>query len=115
MKVKEILLVTVMALTLSSCWTLETGEKTGRIVKVAKAGYIVKTWDGELVKGGFTDGSGSMGKTLNFSIESEDLVEKLKSAMETQRQVNVKYHQEFFAFLRTNYEDHYFVDAVEIL
>ena len=109
------LLIISLILCLSGCWELEKGEKTGRIVKIAKAGYVIKTWDGELIRGGLNDGSGSMGRSFHFTIESDELVEKLKSAMESQKQINIKYHKEWITFLRTNDDQNYFADSVEIL
>jgi hypothetical protein len=111
---KKLILISLL-LCLTGCWELEKGEKTGKIVKVAKAGYIFKTWDGELIRGGLNDGSGSMGRAFHFAIENEEVVEKLKLAMESQKQINIKYHQEAITFLRTNDDGDYFVDSVEIL
>lgn len=112
---KKLFLLLCLIPILNGCWELERGEKTGNIVKVAKAGFLIKTWDAELIRGGLNDGSGSMGSKFDFAIENNELVDQLRIAMESHKQVNIKYHQEFFTWLRNNDEKNYFLDEVKIL
>ena len=44
------------------------GSKIGRIVKLSKYGLFSKTWEGELIRGGLTDGSGVNGTSFHFTI-----------------------------------------------
>lgn len=86
----------ILLLLLCSCSiaTPRTGQKIGQIVKLSTDGYFVKTCEGELIRGGFSDGSGVMGNVFHFTIEKEELKTIAKEAMESQREVIIEYEVE---------------------
>lgn len=83
------------ALILSGCIETERGEKVGIINKISKEGLIFTTNEATLMRGGLNDGSGSWGQAFKFSIESNDLANKLEQAINSGAQVKIKYHKEF--------------------
>lgn len=70
------------------------GQKIGQIVKVSKEGILAKTWEAQLVRGGVTDGSGTIGQAWNFTIPDAALAKEAIRMMESQREVIVRYTQE---------------------
>ena len=61
-----------MVLSLVGCNinTPSSGQKIGRIVKLVDEGLLYKTTEGELIRGGLVDGSGSMGTSFHFTIHA---------------------------------------------
>ncbi|TAL08148.1 MAG: hypothetical protein EPO02_13660 [Nitrospirae bacterium] len=115
---KKILLIgSILASTilLSGCWETSNGEKVGTIVKFAKEGMFIKTWEGELIRGGLNNGGGSFGKSFHFTVEDRSMIEKITDALETQKTLKVKYHQEWTTLWRTETSDNTFVDSIEII
>jgi hypothetical protein len=88
-------ILSVFSLFLTGCGinlTNGSGEKVGQIVKVNKQGFINKTWEAELIRGGMNAGSGSFGTTpFNFTIESEDAAHKIEGYMRNQTEVLIRY------------------------
>lgn len=70
------------------------GEKVGQIVKLAKVGMMAKTWEAEIVRGGFQAGGGVNGQAFDFTVENEADANRLRSFMEAQREVTIKYRSE---------------------
>ena len=98
---------------LSACWTIADGKKTGIIVKLAKEGAFHGTYEAELIRGGFSNGSGANGQSFHFTIENDRLVKKLKKAFENQDEVIIKYHTEAFRGCMRGQTDT-FLDDVQI-
>src|SRR5258708_3645313 len=89
--------VFLCCISLSGCWNTSEGQKTGIIVKFAREGLLVKTYEAELIRGGFSNGSGANGQSFHFSVEKKEMAEKLKGAFENHKEVIIKYHSEVFA------------------
>ncbi len=85
----------LLCLTLTGCSvsTPASGQKIGRIVKISEEGMFCKTCEGELVRGGFTDGSGSMGGVFKFTITNNTMREIAYQAFEKQQEVILSYHR----------------------
>jgi len=67
------------------------GEKIGQVVKVNKEGWVSKTYEAELIRGGLSNGSGTVGtQSFNFTVPS-DLVKDVKSFMNSQQEVIINY------------------------
>ena len=68
------------------------GEKVGTIIKLSQEGYWVKTWQGEMVRGGMNGGSGAFStKPLHFTISDLSLLPQVQKAFDEQKEVNVTY------------------------
>lgn len=109
----------VLMFCLSSC-AIHTdpgqGKKIGRIVKFSSQGMLFKTWEGELIRGGFTDGSGIMGTSFHFTVEDYDLAELALKAFENQSEVIIDYRREFIHLLtRAESRDAYFVENITVV
>ncbi len=71
------------------------GEKIGQVVKLSKQGFICDTWEGQLIRGGMSGGSGSFGTVpFDFTVEGEDLVKQVQGYMKDQTEVVIKYRIE---------------------
>lgn len=94
MKIKIIALFT---LTLAACGVNTApgdGSKVGQIVKLAKLGMFAKTYEAEIIRGGFQNGSGANGQAFDFTIETEELAKQVKDAMDAQTEVIITYRSE---------------------
>lgn len=90
------------------------GEKVGQVVKLSKQGFMRDTWEAQLIRGGMTGGSGSLGMTpFDFTIEDTKLVEKVKEYMRNQIEVTIKYRIEgVYSLFRTE-SGGYFLVSIE--
>ncbi len=71
------------------------GTKIGQVVKLSKQGFIRQTWESQLIRGGMVGGSGAFGtQPFDFTIEDDDLVQKVEQYMEDQTEVIIKYRIE---------------------
>jgi len=93
--------------TLTECnRTPGTGQKVGQIVKVSKEGFLFKTYEAQLIRGGLTDGSGTVGTVpFDFTIRDKNLVKKAEQYMESQMEVIIVYKVSYL-YLITNSENH---------
>lgn len=91
-----------------------TGEKVGQIVKLNKQGLIRETWEGQLIRGGMNNGSGSFGMVpFEFTIDDDSILQKVKDALDKQTEVKIKYRMEgLYSFFRTDSGGH-FITGIE--
>lgn len=75
------------------------GQKKGQIVKLEKVGILSKTWEAELIRGGFSDGGGTIGKSFHFTIENMALLPACMEALDKQQEVLISYNTELFSAL----------------
>jgi hypothetical protein len=87
----------ILALGLVGCHfdTPGEGQKKGQIVKLEKVGFICKTWEGELIRGGFSDGGGTIGGAFHFTLEDKSLLPLALECLEKQTEVMITYETEF--------------------
>ena len=84
------------------------GEKVGQIVKLARVGMISKTWEGEIVRGGFQGAAGVNGQSFDFTVEGDSLADVVRQYMEAQREVRIRYRTEgIFSSFRTESGGHF--------
>ena len=69
-------------------WSYSSGDRAGTLLKIARKGWVCKTWEGELVMPLLTtggDGSGDQNdigsRTWYFTAKSEETVKKLQAAV----------------------------------
>lgn len=111
MRIRSGLIVFLVVLTLSGCWETENGDKVGTIVKFAKEGTLIGTWEAELIRGGMNSGSGSFGSSFHFTVEKPELVQKVKDSLDQQKEVKIKYHKELLTLWRCE-SNNYFLDDI---
>jgi hypothetical protein len=69
-----------------------SGSKVGQIVRINREGILNKTWEAQLIRGGFSDGSGIMGRSFEFTVtEGSGFIPKLEDAMRKQSEVRIQY------------------------
>lgn len=87
------------------------GEKVGQIVKVSKVGLIRETWEAQLLRGGITGGSGTIGMSpFDFTISNDADAAKAQEYMRNQTEVVLKYRTEaIFSTLRSGSGGHFLV------
>ena len=91
-----------------------TGEKIGSVVRVSQQGVIVKTWEGQLIRGGMSGGNGSFGTVpFDFTIENEEMAKKTQEYMENQTEVLIKYRTEFMYSLTRSDSGGDFLTSIE--
>lgn len=96
--------------------TPKSGQKIGQIVKLSNDGFFVKTCEVELIRGGFSDGSGVMGNVFHFTIEKEELKTIAKKAMESQKEVIIEYEVELItSFFRSSEYPAHFITNIQIV
>jgi len=109
---KKILLIAIIVLSVSGCKETAKGEKIGNIVKCAYEGFFIKTYECELIRGNLTNGSGSFGKSFHFTVEDKDMIKKVDSYFDSQKEVVIEYHKEWITLWRTE-NDNYFLDDIK--
>lgn len=89
------------------------GQKVGQIVRVEESGVIWKTWEAQLIRGGFNGGSGLMGAPFDFTIERKEDAIKAQTYMEKQTEVVLSYRSEgIYSVTRTD-SNGKFLEAIE--
>ena len=97
-KIMSMSFLLIICVNLTGCWSVQKGQKSGIIVKVAKEGKIWGTYEGEMVLGGLENASGVSGRAFYFTLGQfkSDLVDKAGYAMENNKHVVVTYHCDAF-------------------
>ena len=93
------------------------GTRVGSLVKLSRKGYVFKTYEGQLMVGGMSDGTGSFNSsTWEFSVDDDNkaVVEALNLSQRTGQRVSLHYEEKFFQ-LPWNGDTQYFVTAVELI
>ncbi len=116
---KKILLFSFILITsglLAGCWTVQKGQKSGIIVKVAKEGKFWGTYEGEIILGGLENASGVSGRAFFFTIGQfkSELVKQAEYAMQNNKHVVISYHCDAYT-LPWSGETKCFVNKINIL
>jgi len=108
-------------LLLTGCWTTGQGEKVGTVIKVADEGLFRTTHEFEIVRGGMNGGQGSFSiKPSCITVEDTELLQQVRAAFNSQREIVVMYRQELFAPLRSSGEcgevifDNKFLTSIQV-
>lgn len=119
---KTLMLTVFMALSLTNCLCANPveGKKVGIVTSLSKEGLFCKTWEGTLVRGGVSNGSGTIGGQTRFNVApgalGEDMVRELTRAMEEGTEVEVVFHRDFIASACTReHEEDVTVTSVRVL
>jgi hypothetical protein len=92
----------VLAVTfLLSQLSYSEGDRAGTITKFSRKGYVFKTYEGELLQGGFSEGTGQLNaKEFLFSVGpgQKDVIQKLEEAMLNGKRVRLHYQEKYFRF-----------------
>lgn len=111
-----ILLVGGGSLAFMTFFNFSEGVRIGTIVKLAKRGYVFKTWEGELYQGFLENNSTEGGiatRSWNFSVEDDSkILADLNGVIEHGAKVKVHYREKL-SLLPWVGETKYVVDAVE--
>lgn len=101
---------------LAGCWTVQKGQKSGIIVKIAKEGKFWGTYEGEIILGGLENASGVSGRAFFFSLGQikTELVKQAEFAMQNNKHVVISYHCDAYTFPWSG-ETKCFVTAIKIL
>lgn len=96
---------------LTACGDTGGGEKVGSITKLAQQGLLCKTWEGQIIRGGFQNGSGASGAAFDFTIDNNpELVKKVEHLLNTQQEVKLTYRTEFVTWCRSDSRNHFLTD-----
>jgi len=110
-----LILVTSCCL-LTGCWTVQKGQKSGIIVKVAKEGSLWGTYEGEIILGGLENATGVSGRAFFFTLGQfkSNLVKQAEFAMQNNKHVVISYHCDAFT-LPWSGETKCFVNKIHLL
>ncbi|AUH70990.1 secreted protein [Legionella sainthelensi] len=111
----SVLLLMTLSL-LTGCWTVQKGQKSGIIVKVAKEGKFWGTYEGEMILGGLENATGASGRAFHFTLGqfNTDLVKQADFAMENNKHVIISYHCDAYT-LPWSGETKCFISKIDIL
>lgn len=101
-------------ISLSGCFEYSAGEKIGQIVKLTKSGILCKTYEAQLIRGGFNNGTGVMAAPFDFTIEDLSLLPKIQEALDKQQEIKITYSEELISFCRSDSHSH-FLKSVEVI
>lgn len=93
-KKMKLVLLSFMLLLLTGCIEIESGEKIGQIVSIKKQGLFFKTWEVTIIRGGFEEGTGTIGKSFSATIEDSRILEKAKNEIDSKGSIKIRYHSE---------------------
>ncbi len=113
-EMKNIIAIAALV-TLTGCYWTQEGDKVGTITKLAKQGVIIGTWEGQIIRGGLSGGSGGFGAPFDFTVENPAVLAQLQSAMNAQQEVQIHYHKEAITAPWRCESDNYFVDSVRVI
>ena len=113
---KIMLSLGIVSILFTGCYETGRGEKIGQVVKINEAsGFLCKTVEVEIVRGGFNSGSGVNGQSLHFTVENNPgMVNTLKQAMLDGSEVVVTFSKEFVSICRSDSTNN-FGTSVKIL
>ncbi len=77
------------------------GDRAGTITKFSRRGFVFKTYEGELLQGGFSEGTGQLNaKEFLFSVSpgQDSVSRKIESALLTGKRVRLHYEEKYFRF-----------------
>ena len=112
----ELLIVLTVVIIIFDCFvhvnfSNGTGEKIGQVVKLSKQGFLRKTWEGQIIRGGMSGGSGAFGTVpFNFTVETDEMAQKVQDYMRSQTEVTIEYRIEgVYSPLRSGSLGHFLV------
>lgn len=108
------LTVFVPMMLLTGCIETQKGEKIGMITKVAQEGLFCPTWEAQVIRGGFNQGSGASGTAFEFTIESDELAKKVTKLAEERKEVKITYRKEAVTICSSD-SNNYFLVSIEEL
>jgi hypothetical protein len=91
--VVALLVVGIKGCTTIGGMTYSEGERSGVVTKFSQKGALIKTWEGELSMGGFTNGGKA--SVWEFSVSDPAVVEKIHHAQRAGGQWVLKYRQQY--------------------
>ncbi len=116
MKILLPALILLASFSLTGCWSVQKGQKSGIIVKVAKEGKFWGTYEGEIILGGLENASGVSGRAFFFTLGQfkSELVKQADYAMQNNKHVVINYHCDAYT-LPWSGETKCFVTKINIL
>jgi len=114
-KVKRIFLIVLVVILITGIGvgsialfgTYSNGTRVGTIVKFSKKGVVIKTWEGELMKG-------EAAEPFYFSVNrgEDEIIKAIDRAMDYDYPVKLHYKEKFFRFSWIG-DTKYFINKVE--
>lgn len=111
----RILILGLLCLCACTLQRPKTGQKIGHIVKMGNEGWINQTYEGELIRGSMQDGSGSFGKSFQFTIPSQKYYWVALDALENNKEVVIYYRVPTFTWMwQSEHYPPHFVTHIEV-
>jgi hypothetical protein len=116
----KVFLFILLLVVLGVLWFISTGyyssgDRAGTISKFSERGYVFKTWEGQLMEGGYSGETGSLSpRYWDFSTKSAEVVDKVREGLATGERVTLIYQEKFIRF-PWNGDTKYIVTDVQFL
>ncbi len=116
----KIFLFIIFLVLLGVLWFVSTGyyssgDRAGTISKFSERGYVFKTYEGQLMEGGYSGETGSLSpRYWDFSTKEDSVVAKLRQALATGERITLIYQEKFVKF-PWNGDTKYIVTDVQFL
>lgn len=108
------LLVLLISFLLSQL-SFSDGDRAGTVTKFSRRGYLFKTFEGELLQGGFSEGTGQLNaKEFLFSVSpgQDSVITRIESALLSGKRVRLHYEEKYFRFFWMG-DSKYYVTEVD--
>jgi hypothetical protein len=93
--------------------TYSEGSRSGVINKFSYKGFLVKTWEGELQRGGSMM-EGGMAEKFLFSVSDPEVVKKVEEAESSGQKVELTYRQQMWPQWWKGNTAYFIVDVEEV-
>lgn len=116
----KIFLFILLLVFLGVLWFVSTGyyssgDRAGTISKFSERGYVFKTFEGQLMEGGYSGETGSLSpRYWDFSTKQDSVVNKIRQGLATGERVTLIYQEKFVRF-PWNGDTKYIVTDVQFL
>lgn len=116
----KVFFIIFLLLLIGAGWFISTGyyssgDRAGTISKFSERGYIFKTWEGQLMEGGYSGETGTLSPRLwDFSTTEDSVVNKIRQGLATGERVTLIYQEKFIRF-PWNGDTEYIITDVKFL
>lgn len=114
MKTRVLAILAISLLTVGCGFTTpSSGERIGTLTSVHQSGILYSTWEGTIVRGGLSGGSGGFAtQPYDFTINDPALAVKAQEYMEQQREVRLRFHSRLIYSLASSDSGGHFADSI---
>jgi len=110
-----VLLVSILVSVFVIYANFSEGKRAGKVIKMSKKGVLIKTYEGQLNTGGFSEDSGDIASSIwMFSVKpgNDEVLQQIDEAIDKGNRVKLYYEEKYFKLFFLG-DTKYFVYKVE--